>query len=135
MQSTLQVRVNNLLWTEVPNFLNSAPADRVYVTRPNSSGGPTVQFGNGIQGSRTPTGVSNIQAQYRKGIGLAGMVAAGQLTQPLDRPQGLQSVTNPSAANGGADPASPARRARSRRRCPPSRWAAWFRLRTTRTSR
>ena len=36
------------------------------------------------------------------------MVAAGQLTQALDRPQGLQSVTNPAAATGGADPATPA---------------------------
>jgi hypothetical protein len=108
VQSTLQVRVNNLLWAEAANFLNSAPADRAYVTRPNSTGGPTVQFGDGLHGSRTPTGQSNIRAQYRKGIGLAGMVAPGQLTQPLDRPQGLQSVINPSAATGGADPASPA---------------------------
>jgi len=107
-QSTLQVRVNNVLWTEVPNFLASAPGDRVFVTRPVSGAGPIVQFGDGIQGSRTQTGVSNIQAKYRKGIGIAGMVAAGQLTQPLDRPQGLQNVTNPSAATGGADPASPA---------------------------
>jgi hypothetical protein len=107
-QSTLQVRVNNLLWTEVPNFLSSAPSDRVYVTRPNSGAGLTVQFGDGVQGSRTPTGTSNIQAQYSKGTGLAGMVAAGQLTQLLDRPQGLQSVTNPSPATGGADPATPA---------------------------
>jgi predicted phage baseplate assembly protein len=43
---------------------------------------------------------------YRKGIGSAGMVAAGQLSQPLDRPQGLKGVTNPSAAAGGADPAT-----------------------------
>ncbi len=106
-QSTLQVRVNNVLWTEVPNFLASAAGDRVFVTRPVSGAGPIVQFGDGIQGSRTQTGVSNIQAKYRKGIGIAGMVAAGQLTQPLDRPQGLQNVTNPSAAIGGADPASP----------------------------
>ncbi|HTX77635.1 MAG TPA: putative baseplate assembly protein [Terracidiphilus sp.] len=108
VQSTLQVRVNNLLWTEVPNLLSSAAGDRVYVTRPNSSGGPSIQFGDGVQGSRTPTGTSNIQAKYRKGIGIAGMVAAGQLTQPLDRPQGLQYVTNPGPATGGADPASAA---------------------------
>jgi hypothetical protein len=107
-QSTLEVRANNLLWTEVPNFLSSAPSDRVYVTRPNPGAGPTVQIGDGIQGSRTATGVSNVQARYRKGIGIAGMVAAGQLTQPLDRPQGLQSVNNPSPATGGADPATPA---------------------------
>jgi len=108
VQSTLQVRVNNLLWNQVPNFLQSAPSDRVYVTQANSTGGPTVQFGNGIQGSRTPTGQANIQALYRVGIGSAGNVAAGQLTQALDRPQGLQSVTNPWAATGGADPATPA---------------------------
>lgn len=107
VQSSLQVRVNNLLWTEVPNFLNSAPADRVYVTEPSSSAGPTVQFGDGIHGSRTATAQSNVQALYRTGIGVAGMVAAGQLTQALDRPQGLQSVTNPAAATGGADPATP----------------------------
>lgn len=107
-QSTLQVRVNNLLWTEVLNFLSSAPSDRVYVTHPNTGASPTVQFGDGVTGARTPTGVSNIQAWYRKGNGIAGMVAAGQLTQPLDRPQGLQNVTNPSAATGGADPATAA---------------------------
>ena len=108
VQSTLQVRINNLLWNEVPNFLSSSPSDRVFVTRPSPTGGPFIQFGDGITGSRTPTGTSNIQAQYRKGIGIAGMVAAGQLTQPLDRPQGLQYVTNPGPATGGADPATPA---------------------------
>jgi hypothetical protein len=108
VQSTLAVRVNNLLWSEVDNFLGAAPADRAYVTLPNSSGGPVVQFGDGVHGSRTPTGQSNIVATYRKGIGAAGNVAPGQLTQPLDRPQGLQAVTNPSAGTGGADPATPA---------------------------
>jgi hypothetical protein len=108
VQSTLQVRVNNLLWTEVPNFLSSGPADRSYVTTPVSGAGPIVQIGDGVQGARTATGVSNVQALYRKGIGSAGMVAPGQLTIPLDRPQGVQNVTNPSAATGGADPTSAA---------------------------
>jgi hypothetical protein len=108
VQSTLQVRVNNLLWTEEPNLLSSGPADRVYVTTPVPNAGPMVQFGDGIEGSRTPTGISNIQATYRKGIGLMGMVAPGQLTIPLDRPQGVQTVTNPGPATGGADPTAPA---------------------------
>ena len=67
-QSTLQVRVNNLLWTEVPFFLSSAPSDRAYVTRPNWGAGATVQFGDGIQGSRTPTGVSNIQRNIERAL-------------------------------------------------------------------
>jgi hypothetical protein len=105
-QSTLQVWVNNLQWHEVDNLLSSGPADRVFVTRVNPAGNVIVQFGNGIQGGRTPTGQSNIRAAYRKGIGIPGMVSAGQLSQPLDRPQGLKGATNPSAASGAADPAS-----------------------------
>ena len=34
------------------------------------------------------------------------MVNAGQLSQPLDRPQGVKSVINPSPASGAADPAT-----------------------------
>ncbi len=105
-QSTLQVWVNNLQWHEVSNLLSSGPSDRVFTTRVNPQGNTIVQFGNGAQGALTPTGRSNIVAVYRKGIGGAGMVAAGQLSQPLDRPQGLKTVLNPGPASGGADPAS-----------------------------
>jgi predicted phage baseplate assembly protein len=105
-QSTLEVWVNNLRWHEIANLLTAGPADRVFVTSVSSAGNRVVQFGNGIQGARTPTGSANIRAKYRKGIGTAGMVSAGQLSQPLDRPQGLSSVTNPSAATGAQDPAT-----------------------------
>ncbi|MGO9236997.1 MAG: hypothetical protein ACLP4V_24095 [Methylocella sp.] len=105
-QSTLEVWVNNLQWHEVANLLLSGPADRVFVTRVSPTGNVVVQFGNGIQGARPPTGQSNIRAVYRKGIGSPGMVSPGQLSQPLDRPQGLKYATNPSAASGAADPAT-----------------------------
>ena len=104
--STLQVWVNNLQWHETASLLTSGPADRVFVTSANASGNTVVQFGNGVQGARPPTGTANIRAVYRTGIGSAGMVSAGQLSQPLDRPQGLSSVTNPGAASGAADPAT-----------------------------
>jgi hypothetical protein len=103
-QSTLQVWVNNLRWQQVPNFLGSGPADRVYRTSVDVAGRTAVTFGDGTRGARPPTGQANIRAVYRKGTGAAGMVAAGQLSQPLDRPQGLSTVTNPDAATGGADP-------------------------------
>lgn len=105
-QSTLQVWVNNLQWHEVPNLLAAGPADRVFVTRVNANGQTVLQFGNGINGTRTPTGQMNIRAVYRKGIGSAGNLMAGQLSQALDRPQGLKTAVNPGAASGGADPAS-----------------------------
>jgi hypothetical protein len=107
-QSTLQVWVNNLRWQEQPNLLGSGPADRVYTTSVDATGHTVVRFGDGTQGGRPPTGQANIRAVYRTGTGTAGMVAAGQLSQPLDRPQGLSAVTNPSPATGGQDPAAAA---------------------------
>lgn len=106
--STLEVWVNSQKWAAVPNFITSGPADRVYITGADQSGNTFVQFGDGLRGARTPTGQSNIRAVYRKGIGSAGMVSAGQISQLLDRPQGLKGVANPSGASGGADPATPA---------------------------
>lgn len=102
--STLQVWVNNLRWHEVNNFLDSGPRDRVFITQTDASQKVTVQFGDGEEGERPPTGQMNIRAVYRKGIGSAGNVQSGQLSQALDRPQGLKSVTNPDPGTGGADP-------------------------------
>ena len=105
-QSTLQVWVNNLQWHESSNLLAAGPSDRVFTTRISPQGSRIVQFGNGVEGARTPTGQMNIRAVYRKGIGSAGMVNANQLSQPLDRPQGLKTVTNPSPASGAANSAT-----------------------------
>jgi hypothetical protein len=107
-QSTLQVWINNLQWHEVPNLLAAGPSDRVFTSRISPQGSRTVQFGDGTDGARTPTGQMNIRSRYRKGIGSAGMVSASQLSQPLDRPQGVRSVANPSPASGAADPATAA---------------------------
>lgn len=107
-QSTLQVWVNGLQWHEVANLLSASASDRVFTSRVSPALSRVVQFGNGSNGARTPTGQMNIRAVYRKGIGSAGMVLANQLSQPLDRPQGLKSVTNPSPASGASDPATPA---------------------------
>ncbi len=105
--STLQVWVNDLLWHEQPSFLASGPADRDFVTRQGDGGVVTVQFGDGAGGARPPTGQINIRAKYRKGIGLSGMAAAGQISMAIDRPGGLRGVVNPQPATGGADPDGP----------------------------
>lgn len=102
--STLQVRVNDVLWTEVPNFLGRAPDERVYVTRSDAEGRTVVTFGDGRTGARPPTGADNVRARYRKGLGLAGRVRAHQLNQLMSRPLGLAGADNPLPASGGADP-------------------------------
>lgn len=101
--SSLQVRVNDLLWREAPAFLDRGPTERIYVTRTADDGKTTVQFGDGKNGARLPSGSENIRATYRKGIGKAGNVKAGQLSLLLSRPLGVKEAVNPLPADGGAD--------------------------------
>jgi len=87
-------------WIGQPNFYFSGPVDRHYVVD-RASG--RIQFGNGINGMLPTPGNSNIVAYwYQAGGGLAGNVAAGAISQMLSGAT-AQSVTNPAAAEGGAD--------------------------------
>jgi hypothetical protein len=101
--STLRVRVNDLLWHEAPTLYGRGPAERVYTVRADDDAKATVQFGDGVTGARLPTGAENVRATYRKGIGAAGNVKAGQLSLLLTRPLGVREVSNPLPAAGGAD--------------------------------
>jgi predicted phage baseplate assembly protein len=100
----LEVRVSGERWTEVPSLFGRKPGDRVYTARQNDAGETTITFGDGRTGARVRTGAMNVEAAYRTGSGLAGRLRAGQLSIPLERPVGLREVTNPFAAEGGADP-------------------------------
>jgi predicted phage baseplate assembly protein len=102
--STLKLFVEGVQWIEVPTLFDFGPRDRVFVARNGDDGNTTIEFGDGATGARLQTGQQNITAAYRKGIGLAGMVKAGQLTLLMTRPLGIRSVTNPQDASGGADP-------------------------------
>jgi len=101
--STLGLRVNDVLWTEVPSFYGRRPDERVYTTRLGDDGNTTAQFGDGVHGARLPTGQENVRATYRKGTGVGGNVRAGQLTTLLTRPLGLKSAIHPQPAAGGDD--------------------------------
>lgn len=103
-ESTLQVRVNEVLWQEVPMLYGQGARDRVYITRRSDDGKTTVEFGDGQTGARLPTGANRVKATYRKGIGLAGNVNAGQLSLLMSRPLGVKAVTNFLDATGGDDP-------------------------------
>ena len=50
--STLEIRVNDILWHEVPDFFGHGPNDRIYITRLSDEGKTTVIFGNGETGAR-----------------------------------------------------------------------------------
>ena len=104
VKSTLQIRVNKVLWHEVDSLFWQGPDDHVYVTRDNNQGKTLVQFGDGINGARLPTGEDNVRAVYRKGIGLGGILKAGQLDILMSRPLGVKEAVNPLPPTGADDP-------------------------------
>jgi hypothetical protein len=102
-ESTLMVRANGAAWNELPTLYNAAPTAQVFSTLNQPAGVAPIQFGDGVEGSRLPTGQNNVQATYRVGLGSAGNVGAGSITTLIDRPLGVSGVTNPQAATGGQD--------------------------------
>jgi predicted phage baseplate assembly protein len=101
--STLRVFVNEVEWQERPMLAGAAPTERVFATRTEDDGKTTVVFGNGRQGARLPSGLDNVRAEYRSGIGRGGNLKPGQLSVLVTKPLGLRDVTNPLPASGGAD--------------------------------
>ena len=102
VESTLQVRVDHVLWHEAEQVAALGPTDRAYLTSTDDSGKTKLTFGNGIRGARVPTGTENVTASYRIGIGESGNVDVGQITMLASKPLGVKEVVNPMRASGGA---------------------------------
>lgn len=101
--STLHVFVNEVEWHEAETLAELGPTDHAFLTKNDDEGRTTLTFGNGLAGARLPTGVENVRAVYRSGIGKGGNVRAEQLTTLVTRPLGVKDVTNPMRASGGSD--------------------------------
>jgi len=103
-RDSLQVSVNGVRWTEASFLYGRAPDERIFTTSIDEKDVLRVQFGDGVQGARLPTGLNNIHARYRKGWGKAGAVGANQITTLLDARPGLKSVSNPAPSFGWQEP-------------------------------
>jgi hypothetical protein len=101
--NTLKILVNGVMWKEVPSLHGLDGREQVYITRIWDDGRTLVQFGDGITGSRLPTG-SEVKAMYRKGTGLTGLVRANQVMLLMTRPLGVKGVNNPGRSEGAEDP-------------------------------
>jgi len=101
--STLHVWVNSVEWTEQPSFYGQPPTAAIFVTREDENNVTHVQFGDGVNGARLPTGSGNVIASYRYGSGESSP-GAGTLTVVTTPQTGLAAIENPVAAGGGADP-------------------------------
>lgn len=103
VSSSLTVSVGPTAWSEVPELFGQAPSAQVFTARTDVDGRTLVQFGGPQYGALLQTGAT-VSVTYRIGTGAAGQVAADALTTLLDRLPGLDGVTNPLPAEGGADP-------------------------------
>jgi Baseplate J-like protein len=103
VESTLDVRVNQVTWHSTRSLVELGPKDRAYMVRTDDEAKTTVIFGDGERGARLPSGLENVTAVYRNGIGKGGNVRAEQISLLVTRPLGVKEVTNPQPATGGAD--------------------------------
>lgn len=103
VDSTLKVFVNDMQWHAADTLAGLKATDRNFITETDDEDKTTVTFGNGKEGARLPTGVENIRAEYRNGIGKPGNVKADQISLVVDKPLGVKEVINPLRASGGAD--------------------------------
>lgn len=100
--STLEVRVDGILWRERPSFYGAGPNDPVYIVRHDDDQNTFITFGDGVRGLRLPTGRGNVRAKYRHGAG-AEAPPAGAINQIIKTVPGLKSVRSPIVARGGGD--------------------------------
>ena len=102
-ESTLAVYVDDVRWHETASLAWLGPKDRGFVARTDDEGLTHLTFGDGEHGARLPTGVRNVRAVYRNGIGAPGNVKAEQISLLATRPLGVKAVINPLRSSGGAD--------------------------------
>ncbi len=107
-QPQAELRVDGLLWDEVPSLFGQGPKARVHTLALPAEDSPVVRGGNGLDaGARFPTGPVNLRLTRRLGAGPSGNLRAGQLSIALEKPIGLNAVTNPAPTGGGAEAEPP----------------------------
>jgi predicted phage baseplate assembly protein len=102
--AALEIRVDDVAWQEVPSLDVAGPADRAYVVRHADDGAVRVVLGDGRHGARPATGLENVTAAYRVGIGADGAADTGAVSLLTRRPLGIRDVTNPAPARDWAPP-------------------------------
>ncbi len=99
---TLALAVDGLSWAEAPSLYGVGAAE-VFVVRLDADGGQTVEFGDGEQGARLPTGRRSVTSSYRVGGGTAGEVESSAISSLLGSVRGVKKVEGAGPTSGGAD--------------------------------
>jgi len=100
----LEVFVDRRQWTRVDAFFGHRPNEQIYIVREDADGRSYVQFGDGETGARLPSGLKNVTATYRSGVGAAGAAKPGTTPTASERPAGFDKVSLAGIVSGGAGP-------------------------------
>lgn len=102
----LRIYVDDRLWTRVPSLFGREPGEEVYVVREDAGDESWVQFGDGKTGKRLPSGLGNVVARYRTGVGAHGGIKSETTVQAGDRLDRLDGIGLPGVVSGGSEPES-----------------------------
>jgi hypothetical protein len=89
-------------WQYSQDLITFGPFDQVYTNFVDANGVFYVVFGDGVNGLVPPLG-SPITCTYQTTVGAVSNVGSGTIVQSTTALPGVTGVTNPFAANGGAD--------------------------------
>jgi hypothetical protein len=107
-QPELTVFVDGRLWTPVETFFDRPADAQIYVVREDDEGKSFVQFGDGVNGARLPSGRGNVVATYRLGSGSSGDLAVDAKPKATGKLREVKDVWMPGPVVGGAPPESEA---------------------------
>jgi hypothetical protein len=99
---TQVLRVDGVQWVEVQSLYGQGAA-AAFTVQLEADGGNTVQFGDGDQGARLPTGRGNVRSSYRVGGGTVGEVESAEIASLLGSVRGVKKVEGAGPTTGGAD--------------------------------
>jgi len=102
IESGIEVQVGGVPWREVPTLYGQAAEALVFAVLNDIDGRCELVFGDGVNGSRLPTGRDNVRVRYRVGRTAQGGVEAESLSLLRSHPLGVRSVKNPLPARGQA---------------------------------
>ena len=100
----LEIYVNDRLWKRVPSFFGQSAKEQIYIVREDADNNSWVQFGDGKTGARLPSGIRNVKALYRTGIGAYGELKEETKPQAGGKLERLEKVYMPEPASGGDEP-------------------------------
>lgn len=105
----LEIEVAGRRWQRVDSFFGRGAGETVYIVREDAQQRSFVQFGDGRNGARLPSGRGNVVARWRSGSGAVGALKPGSPPSAAERPPGFDKVSLAGIVAGGAAPESGAK--------------------------